>query len=704
MSMSKKIFFSFLIMALAAVGAFIGGWRSAAGLGHSLKEVNELFMPLRQRTLDVRYWFERIRIHERTLIASGLTLDERNTQVTRYAAANEQFSGLVGDIDGLFCDTRGKGFTAPETEDAWKNARAKLAEWENSTKELMCIFHEWDRTFILDPDRLLAELRGFRGDHYALVARLGAMLNAGEVSGDVVGASDTACAFGRWRACFDESMKVHRQTRDPNRPIILYAGTKDETPGAEYAKNEVFIREMEAIIPDHAAFHSAAHDMFKLIQTGDREAARKKYDEAYAAAGRVIARFDALANEAHNAGALMEKARNHAMHTTFDIQNVALDALADVVGANERESNVEIANAIRAGDSAILIAVLIAAIGIGTASILAYFIVSGIVRRLNSIIAGLGESSVQVAEAAGAISGSSSQLAEGATEQAASLEQTSSALEQMASMTRQNADNATRTQHTTGQTVTLIDKGAKAVNNMSGAMGEISDSAEKIGRIIKTIEEIAFQTNLLALNAAVEAARAGEAGKGFAVVADEVRNLAQRSAQAARDTAELIEGTVTRVKNGSEIATMLDSDFKEIESGAKDVGRLIAEITSATHEQAQGVDQVNTAVAQMDKVTQQNAANAEESASASEELSAQAEVLKGMVDDLTALVAGLRQQSYASAAVPSRPLKAPKPPFRRVTGGMPVSVGSRQLPPPVTPKVMRPNVVIPLDGDDFKDF
>ncbi len=278
-----------------------------------------------------------------------------------------------------------------------------------------------------------------------------------------------------------------------------------------------------------------------------------------------------------------------------------------------------------------------------------------IVAGLGGLATILGDSSDSVHSFAGQISASAQSLAQGTATQAASLESTSTALEEMASMTRKNADNATETNQTTQTNSSVIHQGSIAVTNMLQAMGEINESAERIGRIIKTIEEIAFQTNLLALNAAVEAARAGEAGKGFAVVADEVRNLAGRSAQAARDTTTLIHTTIERVERGTHLAGELEASFKEIEEGSDTVTRLIGEIAGATNEQALGVDQVNTAVAQMDKVTQETSATSEEVAAAARELSEQSDALNSMVGELMRMVDSRALGRADAKPKPARP-------------------------------------------------
>lgn len=281
-----------------------------------------------------------------------------------------------------------------------------------------------------------------------------------------------------------------------------------------------------------------------------------------------------------------------------------------------------------------------AIVGISLGIILAVAIVSRLNRTLSTSIASLRERSEDVSRIAAQLASGADELASGATEQASSLEETSSALEEMASMTRQNADNAEQTKTTTSNTLNLITSGSDTVGGVIDAMREIDTSSEKISEIIQTIEEIAFQTNLLALNAAVEAARAGDAGKGFAVVADEVRSLAIRSSEAAKSTSELIRGSVEKVQTGSAQVNELAESFEQIQSESRNVGRLVDEISSATREQALGVDQVNTAVAQMDKVTQSNAATAEESAAAANDLSEQSNSLNELVNGLARVVYG----------------------------------------------------------------
>ena len=286
--------------------------------------------------------------------------------------------------------------------------------------------------------------------------------------------------------------------------------------------------------------------------------------------------------------------------------------------------------------------------------------------ELTRVFTDIKNTTAQVKAGSGEISSGNLNLSERTEQQAASLEQTSATMEQMTASVRQNADNAKHADTLARDARGSAEIGSEVVDQAVKAMGDINESSSKIAEIIGVIDEIAFQTNLLALNAAVEAARAGEHGRGFAVVASEVRNLAGRSATAAKEIQILIQDSREKVDEGSKLVNRSGEVLAEINTSVKQVSDIVSEIASASSEQAGGIDEVGKAIAHMDDMTQQNAALVEESAAASELLSEQSDDLENLVSffnvgDDVAVATRPKPQKQAGSDKRSRPASAETP-------------------------------------------
>ncbi len=351
--------------------------------------------------------------------------------------------------------------------------------------------------------------------------------------------------------------------------------------------------------------------------------------------------YRAIADEvirAQQSGAWTEESRDAYVARWAPIGNALSDASAElgrVAIASGRESSRASAESLSAAQAILL--------GLGVVSLLIAIVVGtwttrAIVSRLRKTSNSLTLASEQLSSAAAQLSQASQTLSIGSAQQAAAAEETSATSEQINSMANRNMENAGSAASLSNQAQGRFHEAETSLRNLVASMDSIANQSQRISHIMKTIDEIAFQTNLLALNAAVEAARAGDSGLGFAVVADEVRTLAQRSAQASKDTAALIAETIARSDDGKQKTAVMVTLFASIAAEERKVKELVDEVSLGSQEQSRGIDQISKAVSQIESVTQRNAAAAEQSASAAEELSAQSMALEEVVNELESMV------------------------------------------------------------------
>jgi myosin heavy subunit len=415
--------------------------------------------------------------------------------------------------------------------------------------------------------------------------------------------------------------------------------------------------EMEALNERLTAFgETVTQKLAAYEKTITQAEDRALFDRVRPARERYVERFSRVI-ALSRAGRKDEASRLYAAEVEPAYQDLerAVQAVTDWNVAHGAEAGQAVQGAVKTTLTTVLAALGLASLA---AELVAFVIVRGTTAILRRAVTSLAEGAEQVASASEQLSSAAQSLSQGTTEQAASLEETSASMEQMASMTRRNAEHSRQAAALMQAVDRKVHESNVVLDEMVASMAAIKESSDKISRIIKTIDEIAFQTNILALNAAVEAARAGEAGMGFAVVADEVRSLAQRSAQAARDTAALIEESIARSGEGAGRVQQVAASIRGITEAVSQVKGLVDAVSAASQEQTNGIEQVSQAIAQMEKVTQTSAGTAEESAAASEELSAQAIQSMEVVRQLEALVGG-RPDARRATPGSKRPARAP---------------------------------------------
>ncbi len=631
-SLGKKLFVAFASCSIITLALGIVGYYGANSNDQSIDTLSHRVLPAVEQLLTIQGDHASIDAIEKTLLSRDLSIVDRKQQYAEIYSISTRVEQNMADFEA--------SAKSPEVERAWRSFNVAWANWQNNHDRLLDLARQFDTVDIQDPARLESNVYLFQRDHFQLEKRLSNLIEFDkQFSGGEV---HNACNLGKWLQSFESTS-----------PILQRLAAE--------------------IDPEHQTLHAHTARVKQLALTDPQQARDILHGPLEEASHNLLLLFDGMLAEARRAGELSEAFTAQALGDSTISFAAAHNALTEIVELQANEAEAVSAAATRGARfiksvtvGAMIIGVL-AAIGLGV------LIGRGIQRTLQRVNQGLSKGSERVAASAAQVSDSGQSLAEGASEQAASLEETSASLEEVTSMTKRNSENAEQAKDLSTRTRAAADNGVADVEEMKHAMDAIKLSSNEIAKIVKTIDEIAFQTNILALNAAVEAARAGEAGMGFAVVAEEVRALAQRSAEAAKESATMIDDSVSKSERGVQISAKVAQSLTQIVEHAREVDNLVAEIATASHEQSEGISQVSTAISQMDQVTQSNAAHAEESAASANELNAQSAELRQVVQSLSVLITG------------GTSTEAPPPPRRPITPRFVESVQSHEVKPASLP-------------------
>jgi methyl-accepting chemotaxis protein len=611
MTLGTRLVLSFAAVVLIAVIIGSVGYYGAVRNQQAMHETGDVRLKSVDSLLRTSGIVERIGAIIERCCQPDLAPEERHPLTDELASLRESYGAALKAYDAL-------PKSAEESELA-RQFEESLVAWRAENNAVLELARKFENDGIVDPQALATKVELFTKDHYSVSGKVLLLLQS-EKNTFAGGDDPATCNAGKWLPTFH---------------------TVNDGLGAA----------VSGITAPHRRFHAAIGRIKQRMAEGKADEAKKVFvSEMNPAMQEVFAQFDRMRTEVAETMALDAAMAEHLRTKVLPAHLATKAKLEKLVQYNwdRARETVEVSNAQGAFIRRFtMIAMILGGVGAGA---LGFFVTRSVTRPIHRIADRLSGGADQTAAAAEQVSSASQNLAGGANEQAAAVEETSSSLEELSSMTKRNAENATKANELARQAQAAAEKGANDVQSMGSAMHAIKSSSDDIAKIINTIDEIAFQTNILALNAAVEAARAGEAGMGFAVVAEEVRALAHRSAQAAKDTAGKIEGAIANAAQGVEISSQVGEALGQIVARAREVNALVAEVASGSREQSQGIEQISAAVGQMDKVVQTNAAGAEESAAASRELNQQAVSVRESVSELLELVGASRHSAASSRA------------------------------------------------------
>ncbi|MCL2029263.1 MAG: methyl-accepting chemotaxis protein [Deltaproteobacteria bacterium] len=629
MSLINKILAVFAILAAIAISLGVTGLMTVNNTDAAMKSTLEYEMASETLFGALEATLLGTAGPPRTLLFGSISSELRQTQHTLLDNYRNEIKRLSSDINRLL----NEGAKVVNDWDKlllqWRALTTAVTEWDAAVETGLAKIRAWEATSILNPDSLLRDIMQYRGDHFQLVTRLGEMLALEKNVGPDISPADNLCAFGQWETRFESGQEP-------------------------YSRNPALRSAMASMVEPHRNFHRTAAAMQQQIKKGYDSDSDSLFMENLGHARGVVGVFAKIVEEAERAQTLFNEAQSFVLGEQLAARDAVMTLLEATVKSSKEIASANINRMLDQGLAAANTMKWLVALATVLALIIMGYLYYAMTRRLAGpmiqVISAMEEDAHDVANQAHEFRTFSDSLSNGAANQAAALEETSAAIEEITSMVKKNQENSKSANELMQKNAGQIRESNEAMGKMRTAMDEIKDSSEKIGNILKTIEGIAFQTNLLALNAAVEAARAGEAGKGFAVVADEVRNLAQRSAQAVKDTADLIGGTVDRVNNGVGISSLMEELLSSIAGSTEKIAHIIGEIDTATGEQAQGMVQINQSMIAIDRVNQENARNAGANADACAKLDERAVDLEQMVGNLEVVLRNIVGRSKPPAS------------------------------------------------------